>query len=245
MLRSLGRLLQWRIVLGILSQESQGEQKLSVLTPVVWGCSVCRRDTERETMAVVGASSLCLLTLCSFLSLFLPGDSFGERLVFAFTRARLYPSAMSTVNQLGQQVLMRCTTDHTAWQLFTRCCVRAHGCWPQTRSELQVLHSILPYYASSPFWPRRNSSSCRHLLSPPLPFCPAFPYLTSSSPVRFLNFLSPCSLPLLCTRWGSSFPSSVIYLWRTGAFSWPHALRCCKWHAFWVFYLFIFCEEVN
>lgn len=69
----------------------------------------------------------------------------GECFMFAFTLACYTPllcCSMSAVNRMGQQVLMRCSTDHTTLQLLALCCVCPHGHWPQT-------HSLKPVCAIS------------------------------------------------------------------------------------------------
>lgn len=42
--------------------------------------------------------------------------------------------AMRAVNLFGRQVLIRCTTDHTAQQLFTHCCACTHSQRAQTQT---------------------------------------------------------------------------------------------------------------
>lgn len=77
-----------------------------------------------------------------FSPLLLPGRSLfagaGECFVFAFTPVCYTPQlgcSVSAVNLLGQQVLIRCTTDHTAQQLFTHCCVCTRSQWAQTQTR--------------------------------------------------------------------------------------------------------------
>lgn len=45
-----------------------------------------------------------------------------------------HASPIRAVSLLGQQVLIRWTTDHTAQQLFTHCCACTHGQWTQMQT---------------------------------------------------------------------------------------------------------------
>lgn len=67
----------------------------------------------------------------------LPGDSLRECFMFALTLAYFTPRlhcSISTLEQPGQQALMRRITDHAAWQILTECCVCTHGCLRQTHT---------------------------------------------------------------------------------------------------------------
>lgn len=112
----------------------------------------------RERMMVVGASSPACWTL--WLSVFLPGDRLfagtEECLVFALTLACYTPQlccSLSAVNRLGQQVLMRCTTDHTTRQLLTQCCVCVH-------MATDLKHTLNPSLPQTCVWNLEANSHC-------------------------------------------------------------------------------------
>lgn len=154
--------LAMRGTIGMLSQKSWEKGGRAYLFAESW--TLCAHNVQCVEVKDDGRGGFfpLLMMSCPFVSLFLPGYRLfaGTEgcFMFTFTLACYTPKlccSMSAMNLLGQQVLMRCTADHTTQQLWTHCSVytwplksnthwgKQTHCYPSQASSSHVLYGII------------------------------------------------------------------------------------------------------